>query len=115
MKKPNDYGLFDMLGNAWEWCDNIDEPGVVLEDSGTQTDVRDNVGRVLRGTSVHHQASNVRSAYREYNAPSRLAYDFGFRAARTLDDERQGTQRAEVPRKPVWIMWRNSSRLGRRV
>jgi formylglycine-generating enzyme required for sulfatase activity len=89
MQKPNDYGLFDTLGNAFEWCDNryenypVAKDATVSEDSGTKADVRDKVGRVLRGGSFSFRASLVRSAYRNGTVPTARAYNDGFRAART--------------------------------
>ena len=77
MKKPNDYGLFDMLGNVWEWCDDV------YDASGTRTDVQGKVGRVLRGGSFFFQASRVRSAYRLNDVPTNRDVDFGLRVART--------------------------------
>ena len=76
MTKPNDYGLFDMHGNAWQWCDNLYEnynvvdDGSVLEDSGNPFKVWDNDSRVLRGGSFDDPASFMRSAsrYRTYPA-----------------------------------------------
>ncbi|MGA2258683.1 MAG: SUMF1/EgtB/PvdO family nonheme iron enzyme, partial [Thermoguttaceae bacterium] len=84
-KKPNDYGLFDMLGNAWQRCDNVYEPYTVLEDSGTKTDVRDKVSRVLRGGSFSDPASSVRSACRNGFVPTdRVSSYVSFRPARTF-------------------------------
>ncbi len=86
--KPNDFGLFDMQGNVWEWCydaygsyplDENDEAA----DQPSSEEVLDAGRRVLRGGSFLNQSSNVRSALRSYNLPDyRLNYD-GFRAART--------------------------------
>jgi eukaryotic-like serine/threonine-protein kinase len=88
MQKPNDFGLFDMLGNAYEWCDDpytSHAPPVasVSDDSGTITDVQDKVIRTLRGGSFVNLASYVRSASRDGSTPSFRAVAFGFRAART--------------------------------
>ncbi|MGA2033479.1 MAG: SUMF1/EgtB/PvdO family nonheme iron enzyme, partial [Thermoguttaceae bacterium] len=84
MKKPNEYGLFDMLGNAWEWCDNIYEP-YVLEDSATTTDVRDKVERAWRGGGFIPQPKDLRSARRGGNQPGKRFSDYGFRPARTYN------------------------------
>jgi formylglycine-generating enzyme required for sulfatase activity/tRNA A-37 threonylcarbamoyl transferase component Bud32 len=92
LKKPNDFGLFDMLGNTWQWCDNAAEKyssisdgvaAIVLEDSGTRALVLDKVGRVFRGGSLQDPASRARSAYRGAPLPTLLFLNCGFRTART--------------------------------
>jgi formylglycine-generating enzyme required for sulfatase activity len=90
MKKPNDYGLFGMLGNTWQWCDTVYEDyavadgATVLDDSGTKTDVRDKVSRVVRGGSFIRPASVVRCASRDDLVPTSRYNGLGFRAARTF-------------------------------
>ena len=89
MKKPNDYGLFDMHGNVWQWCDNaagyyaVAEDGSVSEDQGSPSKVGDKVFRVLRGGAYDLQASAVRSAYRGRDVPTLRNPVLGFRAVRT--------------------------------
>lgn len=91
--KPNDWGLFDMLGNAFEWTNDRygkypnPLPGTLgpTEDSLDETLVADNQGRVLRGSSYLNQALSSRSAARALNGPStRGSNDLGFRVARAL-------------------------------
>jgi formylglycine-generating enzyme required for sulfatase activity len=90
MKKPNDYGLFDMNGNAWQWCDMcckgyaVANGASVSDDSGKVTKVRDKVLRVYRGGSFNPNASLVRSSSRVFGGPSLHNYHLGFRPARTL-------------------------------
>ena len=88
--KPNDFGLFDMLGNALEWCQGSKAayapgPGGTaaegLEDKG---DITDKLGRVLRGGSFYYPPMNVRSANRTGFGPTYRDYDVGFRPARTF-------------------------------
>src|SRR5262249_9264774 len=53
--KPNDFGLFDMLGNALEWCqDSVayylpGEGGKAAEDVEDEKDITDKFNCVLRG------------------------------------------------------------------
>ncbi|MBK1990655.1 formylglycine-generating enzyme family protein [Sphaerospermopsis aphanizomenoides BCCUSP55] len=87
---PNSFGLYDMHGNFWEWCqddwhDNyINAP----KDSSGWTSRSDNT-KVLRGGSWGNNPGYCRSAYRySYDRDSR-DFDIGFRvvclgAARTL-------------------------------
>ena len=90
MMKPNDYGLFDMQGNAWQWCDNniarydVVNDRSVLEDSGYPIKVGDKDSRVMRGGSFDNPASDMSSAHRGSYLPSLSDFNFGFRAARTL-------------------------------
>jgi len=86
--KPNDFGLFDMQGNVWEWCydalgsyplDENDEAA----DQPSSEEVLDAGRRVLRGGSFSYLSSNVRSAYRTSNQPDYRSANLGFRAART--------------------------------
>jgi formylglycine-generating enzyme required for sulfatase activity len=87
--KPNDFGLFDMHGNAWEWCDDryLDYPetaDAVSEDSGSTKPVIDTQSHVLRGGAFSSPPVNVRSASRLYDLPANRADSSGFRVARTL-------------------------------
>ena len=67
--KPNDSGLFGMLGNAYEWC--FDEPvrypqrtNDAVEDLPTTKPVEATGRRVLRGGAFDRRPMAVRSAYR---------------------------------------------------
>jgi formylglycine-generating enzyme required for sulfatase activity len=94
--KPNGLGLFDMHGNALEWCQDryyrVDPaPGdAASTDSEDKRDIKDILdsdesnSRVLRGGAFNLRTSFVRSASHYGNAPAvRLVY-VGFRPARTF-------------------------------
>ena len=89
--KPNDFGLFDMHGNVYCWCQEsyrknyaVGQGGRTIEDNQDGLLLTDKDSRVLRGGSFFFQASNVRCAGRLIDVPAfRFTY-CGFRLARTL-------------------------------
>ena len=89
-ESPNVYGLCDMHGNVWEWCqdhwhDNYDN--APTDGQAWLTD-NDAATRVLRGGSWIAYPGNCRSASRVSYTPVSRNYSFGFRvscvAPRTL-------------------------------
>ena len=73
--KPNDFGLFDMLGNVWQWCE-CSAPGLsrsrglaVADDSGSNGKVTNDIRRVLRGGAYNNLPRHVRAAYRVFQNP----------------------------------------------
>ncbi|HUG70853.1 MAG TPA: SUMF1/EgtB/PvdO family nonheme iron enzyme [Pirellulaceae bacterium] len=82
-RKPNDYGLFDMHGNASEWCHDRYRivPTAHMVDSFSPISGRD--PRVVRGGSFHDSAGRVRSAARGQSLPGNRNAEVGFRVARS--------------------------------
>jgi serine/threonine protein kinase/formylglycine-generating enzyme required for sulfatase activity len=80
-KMPNNLGMFDMHGNAWEWCQSVWEGA---QSGQFDMTINDSDVRVLRGGSFNLPAATVRSALRFKIAPSSRHYDYGFRVARTM-------------------------------
>ena len=86
--KPNDFGLFDMQGNALEWCSDVYRgyPSATPEafnDAPGDEAVSEPVSRVVRGGAFNSQPAFVRSASRYYNSPANRSHYIGFRPART--------------------------------
>jgi formylglycine-generating enzyme required for sulfatase activity len=79
---PNSWGLFDILGNVWEWCHDWYDPheGTVTDPWGPVT----GSSRVLRGGSWSSAARSTRAATRNYRVPTIRINDFGLRLARSL-------------------------------
>jgi formylglycine-generating enzyme required for sulfatase activity len=90
--KPNDLGLFDLHGNALEWCQGaavyyrIGKADQATRDVEDDTDIHvaDTMIRVLRGGSFTNLPVTVRSAFRNNRLPANRHLDVGFRPARTF-------------------------------
>ena len=83
-KRANPWGLYDMLGNVWEWTqDHWHENYQGAPDDGSAWSSGDaGALRVLRGGSWSLVARNVRAAFRNHGHPDFRLDVFGFRCAR---------------------------------
>ncbi|MFI6042755.1 formylglycine-generating enzyme family protein [Nocardia sp. NPDC051321] len=71
-KRPNAWGLYDMLGNTWDWCWDIYDAEIY----GSY--------RVLRGGGWFDEHWSCRASVRRRSHPTLRLDDVGFRVARSL-------------------------------
>jgi len=84
---PNDFGFFDMLGNALEWTDDQSEPGLMESGRvGLGRGTVDPAGArwVMRGAGFDFQPLFFRSDYRYREFPAEKWFSYGFRVAKSV-------------------------------
>ncbi|WP_066361260.1 formylglycine-generating enzyme family protein [Herbidospora mongoliensis] len=73
LKEPNSWGLYDMIGNVWEWTSDLYDPEVYGE------------YRVFRGGGAHDGPKALRASCRRKSHPTFKIDDLGFRVARSVN------------------------------
>lgn len=83
--RPNAFGLYDMIGNAWEWTEDCWNAGYAGAPSDGGAWRRGSCGqRILRGGSWFNTPQSTRSASRYRSAVDFRFNCYGFRVARTI-------------------------------
>ncbi len=83
--QPNAFGLYDMLGNVFQWCSDVyGVDSYVRHDRNNPQNADESMGqsRVIRGGCWHGAAGATRCAVRRSGLPDSMNDDLGFRVVR---------------------------------
>ena len=86
---PNELGLFDMLGNVYEWCHEQyyrypeGEGNTTTDNINILVSIKEQSPRLLRGGTFLIQPAYVRSAVRNWDQTLNRSVNCGFRPSRT--------------------------------
>jgi formylglycine-generating enzyme required for sulfatase activity len=82
---PNQFGLYDMVGNVWEWTEDCWHDNYNGASSGGSAwTTGDCIKRVIRGGYWDNFPEILRSACRSSDLPASRLFSRGFRVGRTL-------------------------------
>ena len=85
-KSANPFGLHDMHGNVWEWCQDWYDSGWYAKSAATDpAGPSSGSSRVLRGGSCYNESANLRSARRNACTPGYRYGNIGFRVVCELE------------------------------
>lgn len=85
--KPNPFGLYQVHGNVWEWCqDHWHDTYEYAPVNGTAWENSESEDRVLRGGSWEDEAEYCRSAIRYHNTADGRYINASFRVCCDLID-----------------------------
>ena len=87
-KKPNAWGLYDMHGSVWEWCQDWWKDGYYAKSPmDDPTGAATGSFRVFRGGCWLNPVGYCRSACRDGYLPGRRTYHLGLRVSRAVADK----------------------------
>ncbi|MFQ6040580.1 MAG: SUMF1/EgtB/PvdO family nonheme iron enzyme [Candidatus Poribacteria bacterium] len=83
--RPNGYGLYDVVGNVWEWVEYDKK-----ETGQNSTGLDNNSRRLLCGGGWDSSETDLRLSAREAREPDFMGNNIGFRCAQSVDDKTEG-------------------------
>lgn len=83
-KKPNELGIYDMTGNLWEQCLNLNERHLLERTTIDKKDVYSDYQRIFRGGSFSDSLENCHLRSRYFLKSENNKMNIGFRLARSL-------------------------------
>lgn len=82
LKAPNPWGIYDLVGNVWEWCEDVwhgDYQNAPTDGSSWMTNQETQLRRCVRGGAWNMDAFRCRSSYRSYDWNDTKTNRLGFR------------------------------------
>jgi len=78
--QKNEFGLYDMLGNVWEWClDSFESDHYQYSAKANPTNAKNISKKICRGGSIYATTDICRRGFRHYEHADFFALDLGFR------------------------------------